>query len=125
VPSGEHRLEQYSDRLRTLPHVNPLAIRDRERKGEAAAMGGGGRARQNAIRSGIVVLGTAAFGYLSYRVGFKPYLDRAQEAMDSHHSSDDAATAAAIASAAAEHPDHAGGDGGLPPSRDPAVVLRD
>jgi hypothetical protein len=89
-------------------------------------MGGGGRARQNAIRSGIVVLGTAAFGYLSYRVGFKPYLDRAQEAMDSHHSSDDAATAAAIASAAAaEQPDHPGGDGGLTPSRDPAVVLRD
>jgi hypothetical protein len=86
-------------------------------------MGGGGRARQNAIRSGIVVLGTAAFGYLSYRVGFKPYLDRAQEAMDSHHSSDEAATAASTA--AAEQHDHHGGDGDIPPSRDPAVVLRD
>ncbi|XP_047095188.1 uncharacterized protein LOC124707571 [Lolium rigidum] len=83
-------------------------------------MGGGGRARQNAIRSAIVVLGSAAFGYLSYRVGFKPYLDRAQEAMDSHHNSDDAAAAAA-----AEQPDHPGGDADLPPSRDPAVVLRD
>ncbi|KAM0865435.1 hypothetical protein ACQ4PT_043268 [Festuca glaucescens] len=88
-------------------------------------MRGGGRAWQNAIRSGIVVLGSAAFGYLSYRVGFKPYLDRAQEAMDSHHNSADAATAAASASAAAEQPDHPGGDGDLPPSRDPAVVLRD
>jgi hypothetical protein len=78
-------------------------------------MGGGGRARQNAIRSAIVVLGSAAFGYLSYRVGFKPYLDRAQEAMDSHHNSDDAA----------EQHDHPGEDGDLPPSRDPAIVLRD
>ncbi|XP_072968164.1 uncharacterized protein [Typha angustifolia] len=43
---------------------------------------GGGGARQNAIRSGIVVVGAIAFGYLSFRVGFKPYLDRAQEAMD-------------------------------------------
>ncbi|KQK05233.1 uncharacterized protein LOC100843039 [Brachypodium distachyon] len=92
--------------------------------------GGGGRARQNAIRSGIVVLGAAAFGYLSYRVGFKPYLDRAQEAMDSHNSSPSAAAAAAHASAAsaasaAGQPDHPGADGDLAPSRDPAVVLRD
>lgn len=89
--------------------------------------GGGGRARQNAIRSGIVVLGAAAFGYLSYRVGFKPYLDRAQEAMDSHNSSPSAAAAAAHASSAsaAGQPDHPGADGDLAPSRDPAVVLRD
>ncbi|CAM0954390.1 unnamed protein product [Alopecurus aequalis] len=90
-------------------------------------MRGGGRARQNAIRSGIVVLGAAAFGYLSYRVGFKPYLDRAQEAMDTHHHSSDATAAAAEASAAASAygADHAGGDSDVPPSRDPAVVLRD
>ena len=89
-------------------------------------MGGGGQARQNAIRSGIVVLGAAAFGYLSYRVGFKPYLDRAQEAMDSHHHSPEA-TAAADASAAASTygSHHPGGDSDVPPSRDPAVVLRD
>ncbi|QCD77084.1 hypothetical protein DEO72_LG1g706 [Vigna unguiculata] len=32
----------------------------------------------NAIRSGIVVLGTLAFGYLSIQIGFKPYLEKAQ-----------------------------------------------
>ncbi|GJN15040.1 hypothetical protein PR202_gb01926 [Eleusine coracana subsp. coracana] len=47
------------------------------------------------MRSGVVVLGAVAFGYLSFRVGFKPYLDRAQEAMDSSH---DAASASADAS---------------------------
>lgn len=91
-------------------------------------MRGGGRARQNAIRSGIVVLGAAAFAYLSYRVGFKPYLDRAQEAMDSHRASDDAAAASATATASAsweDQPGHPEGDGGLAPSRDPAAVLRD
>uniref|UniRef100_M8BSY9 Uncharacterized protein n=1 Tax=Aegilops tauschii TaxID=37682 RepID=M8BSY9_AEGTA len=78
-------------------------------------MRGGGRARQNAIRSGIVGLGAAALAYLSYRVGFKPYLDRAQEAMDSQiHSSDHAAAAAAAASASWEdQPGHPEGDGGL------------
>ncbi|XP_044981544.1 uncharacterized protein LOC123448645 [Hordeum vulgare subsp. vulgare] len=88
-------------------------------------MRGGGRARQNAIRSGIVVLGAAAFAYLSYRVGFKPYLDRAQEAMDSHHAA--AADASASASASWEdQPGLPGDDGdGLAPSRDPAAVLRD
>lgn len=85
-------------------------------------MRGGGRARQNAIRSGIVVLGAAAFAYLSYRVGFKPYLDRAQEAMDSHRASDDAAAASATWE---DQPGHPEGDGGLAPSRDPAAVLRD
>ncbi|KAF6991299.1 hypothetical protein CFC21_008400 [Triticum aestivum] len=94
------------------------------------AMRGGGRARQNAIRSGIVVLGAAAFAYLSYRVGFKPYLDRAQEAMDSQiHSSDHAAAAAAAAASASasweDQTGHPEGDGGLAPSRDPATVLRD
>ncbi|KAE8779775.1 hypothetical protein D1007_47173 [Hordeum vulgare] len=86
-------------------------------------MRGGGRARQNAIRSGIMVLGAAAFAYVSYRVGFKPYLDRAQEAMDSHHAT--AADASAYASWE-DQPDLPGdGDGGLRPSRDPAAMLRD
>ncbi|KAK7332298.1 hypothetical protein VNO80_29048 [Phaseolus coccineus] len=34
--------------------------------------------KMNAIRSGIVVLGTLAFGYLSIQIGFKPYLEKAQ-----------------------------------------------
>jgi len=34
--------------------------------------------KMNAIRSGIVVLGTLAFGYLSLQIGFKPYLEKAQ-----------------------------------------------
>ncbi|XP_029121028.1 uncharacterized protein [Elaeis guineensis] len=43
---------------------------------------GASRARQNAMRSGLVVVGAIAFGYLSFQVGFKPFVDRAQEAMD-------------------------------------------
>lgn len=34
--------------------------------------------KMNAIRSGIVVLGALAFGYLSIRIGFKPYLEKAK-----------------------------------------------
>ncbi|RDX66234.1 hypothetical protein CR513_55019, partial [Mucuna pruriens] len=34
--------------------------------------------KMNAIRSGIVVLGALAFGYLSLQIGFKPYLEKAQ-----------------------------------------------
>lgn len=34
--------------------------------------------KMNAIRSGIVVLGALAFGYLSIQIGFKPYLEKAQ-----------------------------------------------
>ncbi|XP_020098713.1 uncharacterized protein LOC109717370 isoform X2 [Ananas comosus] len=41
-----------------------------------------GRARQNAMRSGVVVVGAIAFAYLSFRVGFKPYLDRARDAKE-------------------------------------------
>ncbi|KAJ1428763.1 hypothetical protein SESBI_08868 [Sesbania bispinosa] len=39
--------------------------------------------KMNAIRSGIVVLGALAFGYLSIQIGFKPYLDKAQQQMRS------------------------------------------
>ncbi|KAL6851734.1 hypothetical protein ACP4OV_020298 [Aristida adscensionis] len=82
------------------------------------------RARQNAMRSGVVVLGSVAFGYLSFRVGFKPYLDRAQEAMDADSSPTN--TSSSDSTDAAR--DGASGDGsgaGLAQSRDPAVVLRD
>ncbi|KAF8727367.1 hypothetical protein HU200_018969 [Digitaria exilis] len=81
---------------------------------------GGSRARQNAMRSGVVVLGAVAFGYLSFRVGFKPYLDQAQEAMDSSH--DPAAAAVARDDSGA---DRTGEEADLAPSKDPAVVLRD
>ncbi|KAL5231713.1 hypothetical protein ABZP36_030489 [Zizania latifolia] len=82
--------------------------------------GGGSQARQNAVRSGLVVLGAVAFGYLSFRVGFKPYLDRAQEAMETHVSA--AATDGSASNAA--QPDQSGEEG-LATSKDPAVVLRD
>ncbi|PUZ65053.1 hypothetical protein GQ55_3G192100 [Panicum hallii var. hallii] len=85
---------------------------------------GGSRARQNAMRSGVVVLGAVAFGYLSFRVGFKPYLDQAQEAIES---SNDAPAAAAAAVAADESGADVPGEGVADPapSKDPAVVLRD
>ncbi|KAL9408013.1 hypothetical protein AB3S75_046539 [Citrus x aurantiifolia] len=37
------------------------------------------RAKMNAIRSGIVVVGFLAFGYLSLELGFKPFLLKARE----------------------------------------------
>ncbi|XP_008673940.1 LOW QUALITY PROTEIN: uncharacterized protein [Zea mays] len=87
---------------------------------------GRSRARQNAMRraSGVVVLGAVAFGYLSFRVGFKPYLDQAQEAIDSARDPDpDAATTAARD--ASDDPGAGCPGGDLGPSKDPAVVLRD
>jgi hypothetical protein len=85
---------------------------------------GGSRARQNAMRSGVVVLGAVAFGYLSFRVGFKPYLDQAQEAMNS--SPNPAAAAAARDASDDSGADDRPGDGAnLASSKDPAVVLRD
>ncbi|KAK3031184.1 hypothetical protein RJ639_035341 [Escallonia herrerae] len=30
------------------------------------------------MRSGLVVIGAVAFGYLSLQIGFKPYLEKAQ-----------------------------------------------
>ena len=35
--------------------------------------------KMNAIRSCIVVLGAVAFGYLSLHIGFKPFLQKAQQ----------------------------------------------
>ncbi|KAI4304088.1 hypothetical protein MLD38_039647 [Melastoma candidum] len=34
--------------------------------------------RMNAMRSGLVVVASLAFGYLSFQVGFKPFLQNAQ-----------------------------------------------
>ncbi|KAJ4787509.1 hypothetical protein LUZ62_038755 [Rhynchospora pubera] len=37
------------------------------------------QAVQNAMRSAVVVIGAVAFSYLSFKIGFKPYLDQAQQ----------------------------------------------
>lgn len=33
---------------------------------------------KNGMRSGLVVIGAVAFGYLTLQLGFKPYLEKAQ-----------------------------------------------
>ncbi|GFQ06762.1 hypothetical protein PHJA_002820200 [Phtheirospermum japonicum] len=38
----------------------------------------GGTVKMNATRSGVIVLGASAFGYLTLQLGFKPFLERAQ-----------------------------------------------
>ncbi|KAL3615752.1 hypothetical protein CASFOL_012261 [Castilleja foliolosa] len=38
----------------------------------------GGTVKMNAMRSGVIVLGALAFGYLTLQLGFKPYLEKAQ-----------------------------------------------
>ncbi|KAI8564553.1 hypothetical protein RHMOL_Rhmol03G0190200 [Rhododendron molle] len=43
----------------------------------------------NAMRSGVVVVGALAFGYLTLQLGFRPYLERAQETLDNRHPSDE------------------------------------
>ncbi|CAB4262930.1 unnamed protein product [Prunus armeniaca] len=40
------------------------------------------RTKVNAMRSGVVVLGALAFGYLTLQLGFRPFLERAQLAVD-------------------------------------------
>ncbi|KAI3496573.1 hypothetical protein L1887_38938 [Cichorium endivia] len=35
-------------------------------------------AAKNGMRSGLVVIGAVAFGYLTLQLGFKPYLEKAQ-----------------------------------------------
>ncbi|XAR54642.1 hypothetical protein NMG60_11029872 [Bertholletia excelsa] len=39
-------------------------------------------AKMNAMRSGVVVVGALAFGYLNFHLGFKPFLERAQQSLD-------------------------------------------
>ncbi|KAL2922490.1 Outer envelope membrane protein 7 [Bienertia sinuspersici] len=39
-------------------------------------------AKMNAMRSGLVVVGALAFGYLTLHLGFKPFLENAQRTMD-------------------------------------------
>ncbi|CAB4293499.1 unnamed protein product [Prunus armeniaca] len=40
------------------------------------------RTKVNAMRSGVVVLGALAFGYLTLQLGFRPFLERTQLAVD-------------------------------------------
>ena len=40
------------------------------------------RTKMNVMRSGLVVFGALAFGYLTLRIGFKPFLENAQRTMD-------------------------------------------
>ncbi|KAL6970380.1 hypothetical protein U1Q18_030080 [Sarracenia purpurea var. burkii] len=37
----------------------------------------------NAMRSGVVVVGAMAFGYLTLQLGFRPFLEKAQDALHS------------------------------------------
>ncbi|KMS64590.1 hypothetical protein BVRB_018730 [Beta vulgaris subsp. vulgaris] len=41
-----------------------------------------GRTRMNAMRSGLVVVGALAFGYLTLQIGFKPFLLKAQQTLE-------------------------------------------
>ncbi|KAK9725450.1 hypothetical protein RND81_05G144400 [Saponaria officinalis] len=40
------------------------------------------RGMMNAMRSGLVVLGAVAFGYLTLQLGFRPFLERAQRTLE-------------------------------------------
>ncbi|PON80154.1 hypothetical protein PanWU01x14_006040 [Parasponia andersonii] len=40
------------------------------------------RTKMNAMRSGVVVVGALAFGYLTLQLGFKPFLEKAQVNLD-------------------------------------------
>ncbi|KVI01646.1 hypothetical protein Ccrd_020077 [Cynara cardunculus var. scolymus] len=57
-------------------------------------------AAKNGLRSGLVVIGALAFGYLTLQLGFKPYLEKAQlynddgrnpQSDEQQHSTNDAA----------------------------------
>ncbi|KAF8077476.1 hypothetical protein N665_1034s0015 [Sinapis alba] len=37
------------------------------------------RAMDNAVRSSVVVLGSLAFGYMSLELGYKPFLEKAEQ----------------------------------------------
>ncbi|KAI8005454.1 Outer envelope membrane protein 7 [Camellia lanceoleosa] len=39
-------------------------------------------AKMNAMRSGVVVVGALAFGYLTFQIGFRPFLERAQHSLN-------------------------------------------
>ncbi|KNA19144.1 hypothetical protein SOVF_064370 [Spinacia oleracea] len=40
------------------------------------------RGTMNAMRSGLVVVGALAFGYLNLQLGFKPFLEKAQRTIE-------------------------------------------
>ncbi|GMN46610.1 hypothetical protein TIFTF001_015795 [Ficus carica] len=45
------------------------------------------RTKMNAMRSGVVVVGALAFGYLTLQLGFKPFLQKAQISLEHSESS--------------------------------------
>lgn len=47
------------------------------------------RAKMNAMRSGLVVLGSLAFGYLTLQLGFRPFLERAQQQQEQQQSEEE------------------------------------
>lgn len=42
----------------------------------------------NAMRSGVVVVGALAFGYLTLQLGFRPFLEKAQQSTDQQQYTD-------------------------------------
>ncbi|KAB2599562.1 hypothetical protein D8674_009833 [Pyrus ussuriensis x Pyrus communis] len=59
------------------------------------------KVNSNAMRSGVVVLGALAFGYLTLQLGFRPFLERAQSAVDDF----DPASSSSSAAAEQQQPD--------------------
>lgn len=54
-----------------------------------------GTAKANAMRSAVVVIGALSFGYLTLRLGFKPYLEKAELEQQRREAQAAAASAAA------------------------------
>ncbi|POO02250.1 hypothetical protein TorRG33x02_020340 [Trema orientale] len=58
------------------------------------------RTKMNAMRSGVVVVGALAFGYLTLQLGFKPFLEKAQVNLDRSEEP----TSSSSSSPSLEHP---------------------
>ncbi|CAH9085840.1 unnamed protein product [Cuscuta epithymum] len=63
----------------------PITEQQTRPKGEGGEEGPAmkGTAKMNAMRSGLVVIGALAFGYLTLHLGLKPFLQRAEA--QQHH----------------------------------------
>lgn len=63
-----------------------VILQERRKKQTFSGIGGFGERKKmkrtvmdNAIRSSVVVLGSLAFGYLSLELGYKPFLEKAEQ----------------------------------------------